>query len=445
MDDKNKDVGADVHIRPQSEETEDVGAEIDRPKTKLDYRLGFLFGVICSILGIVASFGGQYLVDNISLDLSWLRPSYVEDNTDYDSVFNERTERKISDIEEAIRQNYYGYEDISYEELEVGLYRGLVDALTDPYAEYYTADEMVAANAHIQGVFYGIGALLSFDEDKKLTVISGILEGGSAEESDLREGDYIVKVDDVDVSGYSTTEVVSLVRGKENTVVTLTIYREGAPDYLIFELIRKKAIEQTSVSHGIMDDENIGYIRIYSFDNATVHQFAEALDELLGLGIKGLIIDLRSNPGGSLNAVNAIARRILPKGLIVYTEDSKGKREKYSCDGKNEIKIPLTVLVNEYSASASEILAGAVQDHNKGTVIGTTTYGKGSVQRIFNLPDGSGLKLTVSTYYTPLGRSLGGSGIVPDIEIELDRDAYYEDGTDSQLEKAMEVLKEEIE
>jgi carboxyl-terminal processing protease len=296
-----------------------------------------------------------------------------------------------------------------------------------------------------QGIFYGIGALISYDEDKRLAVVSGILEGGSAIESELREGDFIVKVDDVDVTGYTTGQVVALVRGQENTAVRLTIYREDTPDYIVIDLIRKKVIERSSINYGLVEeDDNIGYIYISEFDTVTIEQFKEALTDLKEQGIRGLIIDLRSNPGGNITSVNAIARQLLPKGLIVYTENSQGERQEYTCDGRNELQMPLTVLVNEYSASAAEILAGAIQDHQKGTIIGMTTFGKGSVQQIVNMSDRTAIKLTVSTYFTPLGRSLGGTGIIPDIEIDLDRDAYYEDDIDNQLDKAIEVLKEKI-
>jgi carboxyl-terminal processing protease len=426
----------------------------DRRFIKLDYetpkrnnsnfRIGFLCGIICSIFLVFAGLGGQYLYENVIARIYQSSQGNQIDDTIYDSVINSRSSQKIAAIEEIIRDNYYHADDLTNEELENGLYRGLIAALSDPYAAYYTAEELALARANIEGVFFGIGAMLSFDEDKQMAVISGIIEGGSADESDLREGDYIVKVDDVEVIGYQSSEVVALVRGQENTMVSLTIYREGVDDYIVFDLIRKRMNERSSINYGLTEDLNIGYIQIAKFDTATVDQFMEALEELKDRGILGLIIDLRSNPGGNLTSVNTIARQILPQGLITYTEDSRGERVEHTCDGKNELDIPLIVLVNQYSASASEILAGAIQDHQKGTIIGMATYGKGEVQQILNLSDGTAIKLTISTYFTPLGRSLGGTGITPDIEIELDRDAYYEQGHDSQLEKAIEVLKGKI-
>jgi len=402
------------------------------------FNSGLICGIICTIFIVLAGLGGQYLYDTIVLK------AVVVDDNQYNSVINKRSINKIEAMEEIIQTRFYQVENITNEELEEGLYRGLISALNDPYADYFSKDELIMAHASIEGVFYGIGALISYDEEKNLAVISGILEGGSAAESDLREGDYIIMVDDVDVTAYSSAEVVSLVRGQENTKVMLTIYREGVSDYITFDLIRKKALEKATVRSGFTEDANIGYIRIYEFDNITINQFNDALDELMENGIRGLIIDLRSNPGGNINSVNAIARRILPEGLIVYTEDRQGKRVEYTCDGKNELMIPLTVLVDQATASAAEILAGAIQDYQKGTVIGQQTFGKGIVQQIVNMSDNTAVKLTVSSYYTPLGRSLNGTGVTPDIIVELNHSAYYEDDIDTQFEEAMRVLKDKI-
>lgn len=212
------------------------------------------------------------------------------------------------------------------------------------------------------------------------------------------------------------------------------------------DIVRGKLIEAETVQSGMLEDtKQIGYLRITEFDTITVDQFNEAMAELNASGMKALILDLRSNPGGDLTAVVDVARRLLPKGLVVYTEDKNGKRKEYTCDGEHEIQIPMAVLVNEYSASASEILSGAIKDYNKGTVIGTTTYGKGIVQRINRLDDGTAVKLTVSAYFTPLGKNIHGIGIEPDIELEYDYEAYERDGVDNQVEKAIEILEGKIE
>ncbi|MDE7403705.1 MAG: S41 family peptidase, partial [Lachnospiraceae bacterium] len=241
------------------------------------------------------------------------------------------------------------------------------------------------------------------------------------------------------------TQVVSRVKGKEGTNVHITIYRENENDLLEMDIKRSKRLETTTVDSGILEDtDQIGYLRIREFDVVTVDQYTEAMAELREHGMKGMILDLRSNPGGDLKAVVDIARKILPAGLIVYTEDKEGNRKEYTSDGRKELDIPLVVLVNEYSASASEILAGAIQDYNKGTLIGTTTYGKGIVQQIQPLDDGTALKLTISAYYTPTGRNIHGIGIEPDIELEYDYELSEEEGIDNQVEKAIEILEGKI-
>ena len=204
--------------------------------------------------------------------------------------------------------------------------------------------------------------------------------------------------------------------------------------------IERRKVESPTVNYEVYDN-GMGYIQITEFDEITLDQFTEALAVCKGSDVKGLILDLRSNPGGNLNTVVDIARELLPEGLIVYTEDRYGKRTEYSCDGTKELKIPLVVLINGNSASASEILAGAIKDYGIGTLVGTTSYGKGIVQRIISLQDGSAVKLTVSSYFTPKGNNIHGIGIEPDIVCEFDSESYYEKEIDNQLEKAKKVLQ----
>ena len=219
----------------------------------------------------------------------------------------------------------------------------------------------------------------------------------------------------------------------------LTLIRKGVADDVEVDVTRAE-ITVPTVTTQVYED-NIGYLKITEFDEVTYTQFLEGMADLRAQDIKGLIIDLRSNPGGNLATVCDIARQLLPKGVIVYTEDRDGNREDYNCDGENEIDIPVVVLVNQYSASASEILAGALKDYGIGTLVGKTTYGKGIVQRIFDLRDGIAVKITVSSYFTPNGINIHGVGIEPDVEVEFDSEAYSEDKTDTQLEKALEVMR----
>ncbi len=240
------------------------------------------------------------------------------------------------------------------------------------------------------------------------------------------------------------TEAVSLIKGPEGTEVTLTLIRDGEPDYLEM-LVRRAKVESPTVNQKMLD-EDIAYIQITEFDDVTTDQFADALATVRASEMKGLILDLRGNPGGNLNTVVDISRMLLPQGLIVYTEDKEGKRVEYSCDGSKKLDVPLVVLVDGNSASASEILSGAIKDYGIGTLVGTTTFGKGIVQQIIPFNDGSAVKITISAYYTPNGNNIHGIGIEPDVVCEFDGETYYatEDHYDNQLEKAKEVLREKL-
>lgn len=358
-----------------------------------------------------------------------------------DSLLDSHVLEKIEKLEETIHRRFY-LSEVTDEELENGIYRGMLDALQDPYSEYYTQDELMELMNHTEGIYYGIGAYVSLDTETSLPKISGIIEGTPAQEADLRPDDLIYKIDDQATYGLSLTEAVSLIKGPEGTEVVLTIIRDGESDYLDVS-VRRRKVESPTVNFEMLDDE-LAYIEITEFDDVTVDQFADALATAKGSDMKGLIIDLRSNPGGSLSAVVEIAQMILPEGMIVYTEDKTGNRSEYRCDGKRELQVPLVVLTNGNSASASEILAGAIQDYGLGTLVGTTTFGKGIVQQIITLDDGSAIKLTISSYFTPKGRNIHGTGIKPDVECEFDGEAYYrkENPYDNQLEKAKEVLRD---
>lgn len=400
---------------------------------------GMLLGILLS-----AFVAGVFLVFSFLWKMLGIQAISVQKPGET-SIVSSETLQKMQTLEQVIDTYYYG-DEITDEELQNGVYEGIVAALNDPYSEYYSKEELEEALSSNQGVSFGIGAYISMNQQMQLAMISGVMEDSPAQGAGLREGDIIYEVDGESTQGLSLSQVVSRVKGKEGTTVHLTIYREGEPDYLEVDIVRAKMIETETVEYGMLEDaENIGYLRITEFDEVTVDQYTEAMAELNGQGMKGMILDLRSNPGGDLDAVVEISRKILPKGLILYTEDKEGNRKEYTCDGSKELQIPLVVLVNGYSASASEILAGAIQDYNKGTLVGTTTYGKGIVQRIHTLDDGTAIKLTVSAYFTPSGRNIHGIGIEPDIVLEYDYDAYEANGTDNQVEKAIEILEGKIE
>lgn len=401
-----------------------------------NFLLGLLVGVIMTAMVAGCSYVGVRLYLIATGKSARMTASAEGDAAD--GLVSDETIRKLEALEEVIEEYYYKEDDISSEAMTEGLYSGLVNSLGDPYSVYYNEEEWQDLMESTEGIYYGIGAYMSLDQATGLAKIAGVIPGTPAEESGLRENDIIYLVDDEQIQGLELSEIVSKVKGEEGTKVHLTIYREGEDDYLEIDVVRKK-IESPTVNYEIYDN-GIGYIQIREFDEVTTDQFTEALAVVKGSKAKGLILDLRGNPGGSLPVVVDIAREILPKGLIVYTEDKYGEREEYSCDGRKELKMPLVVLVNGNSASASEILAGAVKDYGIGTLIGTTTFGKGIVQRVLPLTDGTALKLTVSSYFTPKGNNIHGTGIEPDIECELDAEAYYEEGIDNQLERAQEEL-----
>lgn len=356
------------------------------------------------------------------------------------SVANPATMQKMGVLEEMIDEYYL--EDAQESALEQGVYKGMIEALQDPYSTYYSQEELEELQNKTQGIYYGIGARVGIDADTQLPRIASVIEGTPAQEAGLMAGDLLYEVDGTCVQGMDLNSAVALVKGDEGTIVHLTVIREGETDYLEFDVERRK-LENETVTYEMMED-GIGYIQIQEFDDVTVDQFSEALDACRGEGMQGLILDLRGNPGGNLSTVCEIARMMLPEGLIVYTEEKNGDREEYTCDGNRQLREPLVVLVDSNSASASEILAGAVKDYGIGTLVGTTTFGKGIVQRIMKLSDGSAVKLTVSKYYTPKGNNIHEIGISPDVEVPFEAEAYLEDGTDNQLDKAVEVLKEKM-
>ncbi|ADL35335.1 C-terminal processing peptidase [Butyrivibrio proteoclasticus B316] len=354
-------------------------------------------------------------------------------------LLNEDTLNKIQALEDVI-DTYYYKTDVDKQDEADGIYKGLMNSLGDPYSVYYTEEELDEMMNSTKGIYYGIGAYVSFDNTINMARISGVMPGSPAESAELCVDDIIYEINKESTQGLTLEEVVSLIKGEAGTTVHLTLVRNGSTSNVEVDVERAQ-IEVPTVSSEVFDN-NVGYLKITEFDEVTYSQFVENMAELRAQNIEGLIIDLRSNPGGNLSTVCDIARQLLPKGVIVYTEDREGNREDYTCDGQNEIDIPVVVLVNQYSASASEILAGAIKDYNLGKLVGKTTYGKGIVQRIFDLRDGTAVKLTVSSYFTPNGINIHGVGIEPDVEVEYDGEAYAKDKTDTQLDKAKEVMQE---
>ena len=348
--------------------------------------------------------------------------------------------QKIEYLEKMIDQEYLG--EVDNAEMAEGIYAGLVYGLGDVYSRYYTADEYAQETASTDGAYAGIG--VSIQKNKNGGVqIAECYEGGPGAEAGLQTGDVITAINDTDVTDMELSDVVSLIRENKDKTIVLTVFRENE------EKSREISVDVTDVElpsvFGEMLNKKTGYIQITQFTGVTPQQYKDMFAELKDKGMERLVIDLRDNPGGLLTSVCDILREILPEGLIVYTEDKYGNREEETCDGKHQLDMPLAVLVNENSASASEIFAGAVQDHEVGTIVGTTTYGKGVVQELRQLSDGSAVKLTVSNYYTPNGNSINKVGIKPDVEVKLASELLNKDEItheeDNQLQKALNVIE----
>ncbi|MCD7982253.1 MAG: S41 family peptidase [Clostridiales bacterium] len=401
-------------------------------KRRRGFAKGFLSGVVVAVAAVA--------VLTIGLTMSSRMRIYLFPSS-YEAVLDDETAEKIETLSAYIQNSYY--EDVDVEELRDGLYQGLFENL-DAYSQYYTAEEYESLlEDTLEGTYCGIGASLQQDEDTMTVTVVHVYDDSPAQEAGLQDGDVIVKVDDCEATSVDLTELVTYIRGEENTSVHLVTYRDG--ETIEYDIVRKNLTFPTVESD--MLDDSVGYIAVSEFTDATTEQFEEALADLQSQGMEALIVDLRSNPGGVLTTVCDMLDDILPEGLILYTEDRDGNRTEYTSSDESSLDIPLAVLVNGSSASASEIFAGAVQDRGAGTIIGTTTYGKGVVQSVQSLSDGSAFKLTTHTYYTPGGTCIQGIGITPDVEIEYEflggEDDAYSYALDNQIQKALEILRED--
>lgn len=356
------------------------------------------------------------------------------------TVITKEVKQKADAIKTVI-DTYY-LDEVNEDDLKTGIYRGLVDGLDDPYSVYYTPDEYKEMLESSDGVYYGIGAYLQQDVDTMYVKVVRPIKGSPAEAVGLLADDIIVSVDGEDIQGQDLNLVVSKIRGPVGTQVKIGVARKGETDYLYFDITRAE-VESETVAYEMLDDK-IGYIMLSEFDDVSTKQFTDAMEDLKSQGMKALIFDLRDNGGGNVDVSIDIADYILPEGLIMYMEDKNGKREEFKSDASHHWDWPIVVLANGNSASASEILIGALKDYDRITLVGTKTFGKGIVQQILPLGDGSGIKVTIAKYYSPKGKCIHGEGFDPDVEVELDVDKYLEEGIDNQLEKAVEIIKEKM-
>lgn len=357
-------------------------------------------------------------------------------------VLDEKTVSKLSELTSYI--NTYYMDDYNVSDVQESLLAGYVSGLGDKYTVYYTPEEYETLKISTTGTYYGIGAALQQNVDTMQVTVSKIYSGTPSEEAGLKENDVILYVDDIDATSMELTLLVQNIRGEEGTTVHLQVYRPSTGETLEFD-VQRRNVSLPSVE-GQMLDDNIGYIAIAEWQKGTADQFRESVEKLAGEGMEAMIIDVRSNPGGLLSSVVDVLDYILPEGTVVYTEDKYGNRQTYTSD-EECLDYPMAVLINGNSASASEIFAGAIRDYSYGTLIGTTTYGKGIVQSIFDLSGGDALKVTTAKYFTPNGSYIHGVGIDPDIELEYEysgpTDEAYQMQYDNQLQKAIELLSGE--
>lgn len=396
-------------------------------RTKTRFIPGFLLGMVAAFVVIGGIIAGMVLSD-VDINIKGLSGKNSE------ASVSDTASKKLKTLEAVIDAYYLN--DINQEDLENGIYKGLLSGLQDPYSVYYTADEYKELMESTEGVYYGIGSLVSQDIKTGAITAIRVFKDSPAMKAGMKSGDIIYKVDDKEVTGQELDKIVAKMKGKEDTKVKITVYRASEKKYIDLSITRGK-VEVPTVEYKMLDKKKgIGYIQIVEFEEVTYDQFSNAVKALKKQGMKSVVFDVRDNPGGMYQIVCEILDDILPEGTLVYTKDKYGNEEKQSSD-KKALNMPIVVLQNENSASASEIFAGAIQDFKAGKVVGTQSFGKGIVQTVLPLNDGSAIKLTIEDYYTPSGKNIHGKGITPDVSVE----AKDSDKSDVQLEKAVEILK----
>lgn len=392
------------------------------------------------ITGVLVGISAGVFIALFSLYFAFGKGAVVQEKSGNDSAV---IDQKIALLEQYI-DTYY-LRDADKKEYAEGIYKGLIESLEDPYSTYFTKEEYEEVMTKSSGTYCGIGASVRQDAKTGAIIIVSPFQDGPADKAGILPDDIVYKVDEKEVTGEDLSEVVSKMKGEEGTTVELSLLRENE---IIDVTVTRKQVENPTVQTKMLEKENIGYIKVSGFEEVTAKQFREALEELENKGEQGLIIDLRGNGGGRLEVVVDMLDRMLPEGVIVSTKTKEGKGEEYHSTDKEKFHKPLAVLINGNSASASEVFAGAIQDYKIGKLVGTTSFGKGIVQTVFKLNDGSAVKLTTSEYFTPKGRNIHGKGLEPDVKVELDENLskkiILEETEDNQLKKAIDVVNDMI-
>ncbi len=400
---------------------------------------GVVTGVVstAAVLAIVACAAVFWLQGRISTGGSYEGVSV--------KLVDNSVRAKVNDLSSLIKAYYY--EDVDEQTLTDGMYKGLFASLGDPYSAYYTEEEYEEMLISASAQYNGIGAVLQQDPDTMQVHIVKVYEGTPAQKAGLKAGDQVISVEEIDARSMELSELVTHIRGKENSKVHLVITRKGEFEQRSFQVKRAKVDVPTV--EGMMLVDEIGLVVINEFGKATAASFIETMETLQSEGMEKVIIDLRDNPGGMLSSVTQVLDYILPEGLIVYMEDKYGNRQEEKSDAQQYLDLPMAVLINGNSASCSEVFAGAIRDYDYGTLIGTTTFGKGIVQTVRPLSDNSAIKLTTARYFTPKGENIHGTGIEPDIEVKYkytgkkDAKAPYDYMEDSQVKRAILELQKQ--
>ena len=416
---------------------EGPGLREERNRERNQKRKGRMNGVIGFILGIMTSFVLVYVGFAFAFNNGNVLSLFLKRNNKLDY---KKIEEKTSVLQNIIDRYFLFDEDMT--KVEDGIYAGMMNGLGDPYTVYYTKEEYKALNEDTEGKYSGIGAMVSQNPNTKIITIVKIFDNSPANDAGLKVGDIIYKIDGEEVAGTDMDILVKTkIRGEEGTSFKMTVLRGDDRKEVELDLTRR-SIEVETVA-GKMLDNNIGYIAVSQFDAVTSEQFKSNIESLQSQGMTKLIVDLRGNPGGFLDQVVDMLDYILPEGLVLYTEDKYGEREEYYSDGSHELKIPMVVLVNENSASASEVFTATFRDFEWGKVVGKTTFGKGIVQNVLPLGDGTAVKITTQHYYPPSGYDLHKVGIKPDVEVDLNEGAKIGTDSDNQLSTAIDILKNE--
>lgn len=398
---------------------------------KKSFALGALFGGSCCLLAVMVFSLVLVFTGRVSIPVS---DSAVEGSRELRS----KIERKAKELEKYI--DTYFLDEIDGEKMADSVYKGIIDGLGDDYAAYYNKEEYKEIQESTSGVFCGIGAYIAVDPKTGIVSIVKPMDKSPAKKAGVRAGDVVFAVDGKEVTGMEISQVQALVKGEKGTKVTLTIVRDNEKKKV--EVTRDE-IEEDTVAYQMLPGR-IGYVQVSSFEQVTPEQYKKAIDSLEKKGQKGMIIDLRDNGGGLLDAAVEMLDRILPEGVVVYSKDKDGDTQKFYAEDDDTFDKPLVILVNENSASASEVFSGAIQDEKAGVLAGTRTFGKGIVQSLFDLGDGTGLKMTTAKYYTPKGRNIHGKGLSPDVKAELTEEkTKLSDGKteiDSQMKVAYDYL-----